>query len=152
MKKSKIIAIVASVSIAIILIVAIGVGLYTQMHSPDIDYGTSSIYTEDDIQAAFNAVDAKLEEWDAVLSMEMFNYTDDEEITMRTRYYENLDFTYDEYIVIETEFWTNGKESPFETYSYYFDYSWQLGRRTDGEWEIITHGVSQLYVDANELF
>lgn len=112
-----------------------------------VDYGTSKLYTEADIDAAIKVVMAEFGGWKGCTMQRIF-FTDDKTCTDDLSYVNSLrdkkTTEFDEALVLKSDFHSPSKEEAEGTAwnpdSDYKDYEWHLGRTSGGEWQLLTWG------------
>lgn len=108
-----------------------------------LEYGTSEIYSEKEIDGAFRAVMDDFNTWDAKCTMISLAYAGDDVTRKCSKYQsESDDNAYDEFIVVEGSFRTpKHNAGGFDRNTVIDDgWTWELGRNNGGEWKIITYG------------
>lgn len=118
-------------------------GAYTG-GSVSIDYGTSEIYTEDELKDAVIQIKCKFAFWGDV-DLKSIRYAGDEKATdeMLAKMNEiNPDGKYTQVAEFLMDFHTPKEigELTFNPDADYTDYQWWLARTADGGWEIVTFG------------
>ena len=109
-----------------------------------IDYGTSEIYTEDELKDAVIQIKCKFAFWGDV-DLKSIRYAGDEKATdeMLAKMNEiNPDGKYTQVAKFLMDFHTPKEigELTFNPDADYTDYQWWLARTADGGWEIVTFG------------
>ena len=109
-----------------------------------IDYGTSEIYTEDELKDAVIQIKCKFAFWGDV-DLKSIRYAGDEKATdeMLAKMNEiNPDGKYTQVAEFLMDFHTPKEigELTFNPDADYTDYQWWLARTADGGWEIVTFG------------
>ena len=105
----------------------------------EIDYGTSQLYTQEDMDSAIEIIKKEVNDWEV---SEVYNirYAGDDISTGETKYYQ-ADYGYDEVIAFTSDFHTarhaGGAWVRNEDYE---GWSWLLGRTNGGDWELFTWG------------
>ena len=111
----------------------------------EIDYGTSDIYTQEDMEAAVAAIMNAFEnEWEVKCEMHKLAYAGDERSQQELPNVQlRSEAPYAQALVMLSDFHTpaNPEEAmAFEPDYEYTDYNWILGRTEGGEWTIIDWG------------
>jgi putative hemolysin len=111
----------------------------------EIDYGTSDIYTQEDMEAAVAAIMNAFEnEWEVKCEMHKLAYAGDERSQQELPNVQlRSDAPYAQALVMLSDFHTpaNPEEAmAFEPDYEYTDYNWILGRTEGGEWTVIDWG------------
>ena len=109
-----------------------------------IDYGTSEIYTEDELKDAVIQIKCKFAFWGDV-DLKSIRYAGDEAVTDKNLAWMNEiapDANYTQVARFLMDFHTpeDVGEMTFNADSDYTDYGWWLARTDDGGWEIVTFG------------
>ena len=115
----------------------------------EVDYGTSSLYTKDDIDAAVKVVMAEFGSWDGC-TMQKIAFTDDNTCKSNVEYANSLrkdgtaEFT--QAMVLVSDFRSPSADkaqgTAWEPDTDYKDYTWTLGRSDGGEWQLLTWGYA----------
>ena len=111
----------------------------------EIDYGTSDIYTQEDMEAAVAAIMNAFEnEWEVKCEMHKLAYAGDERSQQELPNVQlRSEAPYAQALVMLSDFHTpaNPEEAmAFEPDYEYTDYNWILGRTEGGEWTVIDWG------------
>ena len=114
-----------------------------------IDYGSSQLYQQADIDAAVEAVMAEFGTWKGA-TMKSIAFTDDATCEADVAYCNELrpegDAEYDQAIVVVSTFHSpSGKDAEgtaWEPDTDYEGYTWHLGRTGDGPWKLLTWGYA----------
>lgn len=111
----------------------------------EIDYGTSDIYTQEDMEAAVAAIMNAFEnEWEVKCEMHKLAYAGDERSQQELPNVQlRSDAPYAQALVMLSDFHTpaNPEEAmAFEPDYEYTDYNWILGRTEGGEWTVLDWG------------
>jgi len=109
-----------------------------------IDYGTSDIYTEDELKDAVIQIKCKFAFWGDV-DLKRIKYAGDESVTdenLKWMNEINPDANYTQVAEFLMDFHTPDDvgEMTFNADSDYTDYQWWLARTDDGGWEVVTFG------------
>lgn len=115
-----------------------------------VDYGTSELYAEPDMDAALDAVLAEFGGWEGCV-LQRFVFTDDATCADNLPYVNELREAqqpeldpFDQAIVFMSDFHTPGEGvavTAFKPDSDYTDWSWYLGRTgDDGSWQLVGWG------------
>ena len=114
----------------------------------EVDYGSSKIYEEPDMDAALEEILNEFSTWTGC-TMKRFAYAGDEATKQNLDYVNSLrdedTDEFDQAIVFLTDFHSPSKEqsegTAWEPDTDYEDYEWYLGRTgTDGAWKLLTWG------------
>ena len=104
-----------------------------------IDYGTSDIYTKEDMNSAIELIKKQINGWE-VAKVYNIRYAGDDISTDETEYYQ-ADYGYDEVIAFTSDFHTafnaGGAWNRNEDYD---GWIWLLGRNDKGNWELYDWG------------
>jgi len=111
----------------------------------EIDYGTSDIYTQEDMEAAVAAIMNAFEnEWEVKCEMHKLAYAGDERSQQELPNVQlRSEAPYAQALVMLSDFHTpanSGEAMAFEPDYEYTDYNWILGRTEGGEWTVIDWG------------
>lgn len=111
----------------------------------EIDYGTSDIYTQEDMEAAVAAIMNAFEnEWEVKCEMHKLAYAGDERSQQELPNLQlRSDAPYTQALVMLSDFHTpaNPEEAmAFEPDYEYTDYNWILGRTEGGKWTVLDWG------------
>lgn len=109
-----------------------------------IDYGTSEIYTEDELKDAVIQIKCKFAFWGDV-DLKSIKYAGDEAVTDENLKWMNElapDAKYTQVVEFLMDFHTpkDVGEMTFNADSDYTDYQWWLARTDDGGWEVVSFG------------
>ena len=109
-----------------------------------IDYGTSDIYTEDELKDAVIQIKCKFAFWGDV-DLKSIKYAGDEAVTdenLKWMNEINPDANYTQVVEFLMDFHTpeDVGENTFNADFDYTDYQWWLARTDDGGWEVVTFG------------
>ncbi len=109
-----------------------------------IDYGSSDIYTEEDLKAAVIQIECKFASYDGC-ELHNIRYAGDDAVTEKNlnRMNEiNPDAKYTKVVEFLMDFHTpeSTDNSTLKPDTEYTDYSWWLARTDDGGWDIVTFG------------
>ena len=108
-----------------------------------IDYGTSDLYTEEDMDAAIKLIREEFDTWDGC-EMHSIRYAGDEYNSKESLdWVNNLDDGYDftECIKFLSDFHTpKDAAGAWEADTEYTDWNWWLGRTADGNWKLVNWG------------
>lgn len=110
----------------------------------DIDYGTSSIYKEDDLKDAVIQIECRFASLDGCV-LKSIRYAGDEAVTdekLKAIQEQNPDSKYTQIVEFLMDFHTpeNTVDTTFEPDRDYTDYQWWLARNADSGWEIVSFG------------
>lgn len=102
------------------------------------EWKPSEIYTDEEIDAAIDAVCQDFRHWKGC-TLESITYAGDEESAANAQWAEK--YSFDQTLVLTSSFSTNGNpDNRFEKNETYDDYKWILIRKDGGEWSHITDG------------
>ena len=110
----------------------------------DIDYGTSSIYKEDELKDAVIQIECRFASLDSCV-LKSIRYAGDEAVTdekLKAIQEQNPDSKYTQIVEFLMDFHTpeNTGDTTFEPDRDYTDYQWWLARTADSGWEIVSFG------------
>ena len=108
-----------------------------------IDYGTSDIYSRQDMTEAIDLIKEEFNSWDGC-KLYSINYTDDDLCQRELEYCNTLaeeGITYDECIVFRMQFRSPIFGGGGWNENFRYDWSWYLARTKGGEWELLTWGA-----------
>lgn len=108
-----------------------------------IDYGTSDIYSRQDMTEAIDLIKEKFNSWDGC-KLYSINYTDDDFCQRELEYCNTLaeeGITYDECIVFRMQFRSPIFGGGGWNGNFRYDWSWYLARTEGGKWELLTWGA-----------
>ena len=107
-----------------------------------VDYKTSEIYSEDDMNKAIEVILREFNTWEGCVMKEL-SYTDDKTCEDNLSYINTLavDTKYDECIVFTSTFHSpvEGGDAWEPDYDY-GNWEWYLGRTDGGDWDLLTWG------------
>lgn len=108
-----------------------------------IDYGTSEIYEQKDLDAAISIIDTELNNT-GVCTINSISYCGDKESSNQLEYCQSFDETknFVEAAVFISTFHTakDTKDTAFNS-DYDYEWTWYFAREAGGEWVCLTHGV-----------
>ena len=109
-----------------------------------VDYGTSDIYTQDELKDAVIQIKCKFAFWGDI-DLKSIRYAGDEAVTDESLKWMNdlaPDANYTQVVEFLMDFHTPAEigELTLNADSDYTDYGWWLARTADGGWEIVTFG------------
>ena len=107
-----------------------------------IDYGKSSIYTREDMDAAIEKIKNEFRIWDGC-TLYTIDYVGDKRSMDNLDYVNDLDedANFTQCMVFESSFHTPADGgSGFNPDDTYTGWSWYLARSADGEWKLLTWG------------
>ncbi len=124
----------------------------TDTASYEIDYGTSEIYTQADIDAAISTVMAEFDKWTGC-TMKRIAYAGDQTSQENIAYANELREAqtpdapeYNQVIVLISDYHSPSAEqaegTAWEPDHDYNDYSWILARTDSGAWQLLTWGYA----------
>ena len=137
-KKKRLLTIAASVILTVILIFTC-----INLWPASIDYGTSDIYSKEDMEAAIALIKEEFYSWEGCKLYSIY-YTDDSFCQKEMDYVNTLaddGVIYTECIVFRTHFrspifgggaWNANSD---------YDWSWYLARTDSGDWDLLTWGA-----------
>lgn len=108
-----------------------------------IDYGTSQMYSQEDMDTAIELIKEEFSLWDGC-KLYSISYTDDGLCERELDYCNSLaneGVVYDECIVFRTSFRSPIFGGGAWNANYKYDWSWYLARTQNGNWELIMWGV-----------
>lgn len=113
----------------------------------EIDYGTSAIYTEEELKDAVIQVECKFAFWDGC-ELKSIRYAGDEASTdkeLERMNAINPDGKYTQMVKFLMDFHTpkDTGDMTFKPDSDYNDYGWWLARKDNGGWEVVTFGYGE---------
>lgn len=114
-----------------------------------IDYGTSELYTQADMDAAIQVIMAEFDTWTGA-EMKSIAFTDDKTCEDNVAYCNDLrdkdDPEFDQAIVFTSSFHSpsgeDAKDTAWEPDTDYNDWTWTLGRTDGGDWKLLTWGYA----------
>lgn len=109
-----------------------------------VDYGTSDIYTEDELREAVIQIKCKFAFWGDV-DLKSIRYAGDEAVTEENLEWlnqlsDNSNITQAAEFLMDFNTPEDTGELTFSPDADYMDYQWWLARTADGGWEIVTFG------------
>ncbi len=128
--------------LALCLLTALGCG--SKAINYTVDYGTSEIYTNKDMEKAIDAIFDEFNDFEDRCTMINISYAGDEEVTK-----ENLDYCnalgqekteYVDCIVFQTTFRTPMKTKGAFNSNTTYDWTWYLAREEGKDWVVLTFG------------
>lgn len=119
----------------------------SQESAYEVDYGTSSLYTQEDMDAAIGAIMTEFNSWEGC-TMKRIYFTDDAACEEALTYLNDLAkdgvSDYDAAIVFKSVFHSPSEElaegTAWEPDTDYTDYEWYLARKGGGDWQLLTMG------------
>ena len=110
----------------------------------EVDYGTSDIYSQEDLDSAVATImDTFENDWEIKCEMKKLAYLGDEQVSSELDYCKQLDAEIDECIVFTSDFHVPNIDVPmawgFEPDADITDWTWYLGRTNKWEWKILTN-------------
>lgn len=113
----------------------------------DIDYGTSSVYKEDELKDAVIQIECRFASLDGCV-LKSIRYAGDEAVTdekLKAIQEQNPDSKYTQIVEFLMDFHTpvNTGNTTFESDCDYIDYQWWLARTADSGWEIVSFGYGE---------
>lgn len=112
-----------------------------------IDYGTSELYTKDDMDKAIEVIQKRFDQWEG-FQMKSYTFGTDEECNEKNVAWMNqleaaneAQEVFTQCIMFKSDFHT-AKEcnNGFEDDTDYEGFQWWLGRADDGDWKLMTWG------------
>lgn len=137
-KKNRLLTVVVSVVLTIILVFTV-----ISLLPPSIDYGSSEIYSKNDMNAAIALIEEEFYSWEGC-KLYSIHYTDDSLCQRELDYVNELaddNVIYTECIVFRTRFRSPVVNAGAWNPNSEYDWSWYLARTRGGEWELLTWGV-----------
>lgn len=137
-KKNRLLTVVVSVVLTIILVFTV-----ISLLPPSIDYGSSEIYSRNDMNAAIALIEEEFYSWEGCKLYSIY-YTDDSLCQRELDYVNELaddNVIYTECIVFRTRFRSPVVNAGAWNPNSEYDWSWYLARTSGGEWELLTWGV-----------
>ena len=112
----------------------------------EIDYGTSDVYSEEDLESAVSTImDTFNNEWEIKCEMLKLAYLGDEKAATELDYCKELDPEIEECVVFTSDFHVPDTDAQmawaFEPNADISDWTWYLGRTNKWEWKILTNGL-----------
>ena len=138
LRKKKIRTIICSVVLTLIIVFTC-----ISLWPASIDYGTSDIYSRQDMSDAIDLIKKEFYSWDGC-KLYSINYTDDDLCQRELEYCNTLakdGVTYDECIVFRMQFRSPIFGGGGWNTNFRYDWSWYLARTEGGEWELLTWGA-----------
>lgn len=108
-----------------------------------IDYGTSDVYSQEDMDSAINLIKERFSKWQGC-KLYSISYTDDGLCERELDYCNTLaddGIVYDQCIVFRTSFRSPIFGGGAWNANFKYDWSWYLARSQNGTWELLTWGV-----------
>ena len=108
-----------------------------------IDYGTSDVYSQADMDSAINQIKDTFSQWEGC-KLYSISYTDDGLCERELDYCNTLaddGVVYDQCIVFRTSFRSPIFGGGAWNANFKYDWSWYLARTNNGEWELLTWGM-----------
>lgn len=137
-KKNRLLTVVVSVVLTIILVFTV-----ISLLPPSIDYGSSEIYSRNDMNDAIALIEEEFYSWEGCKLYSIY-YTDDSLCQRELDYVNELaddNVIYNECIVFRTRFRSPVVNAGAWNPNSEYDWSWYLARTSGGEWELLTWGV-----------
>ena len=137
-KKKRLLTIVASVLLTIILTFTA-----ITLWPASIDYGSSEIYSREDMDDAIKLIKDQFYSWEGCKLYSIY-YTDDSFCQREIEYVNTLaddGVTYTECIVFRTRFRSPVFGGGAWNANFEYDWSWYLARTEGGEWDLLTWGM-----------
>ena len=114
-----------------------------------LNYGDSEVYTQEDIDAAFDAIMTEFDTWTGA-TMKRLSFTDDAICEADLEYCNSLreegDAAFTQAIVIASDFHSPAgadvEGTAWEPDTDYEDWDWHLARTEGGEWKLLTWGYA----------
>ena len=138
LRKGKILTVIFSVILTLIIVFTC-----VSLCPASIDYGTSDIYSRQDMTEAIDLIKEEFNSWDGC-KLYSINYTDDDLCQRELEYCNTLaeeGITYDECIVFRMQFRSPIFGGGGWNENFRYDWSWYLARTKGGEWELLTWGA-----------
>ena len=108
-----------------------------------IEYGTSELYSQQDMDSAIEIITNEFGSWDGC-KLYSINYTDDNLCQRELKYCNTLaneGVAYDECIVFRIQFRSPVFGGGAWNANFRYEWSWYLARTEGGEWELLTWGA-----------
>ncbi len=108
-----------------------------------IDYGTSDVYSQADMDSAINQIKDTFSKWEGC-KLYSISYTDDGLCERELDYCNTLaddGVVYDQCIVFRTSFRSPIFGGGAWNANYNYDWSWYLARSANGDWDLLTWGM-----------
>ena len=137
-KKKHLLTIAMSVILTVILIITC-----INLWPSSIDYGTSEIYSREDMNDAIKLIEDQFYSWEGCKLYSIY-YTDDSFCQREIDYVNSLaddGVIYTECIVFRTRFRSPILGGGAWNANCEYDWSWYLARTDGGEWELLTWGA-----------
>ena len=137
-KKKRLLTIAVSVVLTIILIFTV-----INLWPASIDYGSSEIYSREDMDDAIKLIKDQFYSWEGCKLYSIY-YTDDSFCQREIEYVNTLaddGVTYTECIVFRTRFRSPVFGGGAWNANFEYDWSWYLARTEGGEWDLLTWGA-----------
>lgn len=137
-KKKRLLTIAVSVVLTIILIFTV-----INLWPASIDYGSSEIYSREDMDDAIKLIKDQFYSWEGCKLYSIY-YTDDSFCQREIEYVNTLaddGVTYTECIVFRTRFRSPVFGGGAWNANFEYDWSWYLARTEGGEWDLLTWGM-----------
>ena len=137
-KKQRLLTIAVSVVLTIILIFTV-----INLWPASIDYGSSEIYSREDMDDAIKLIKDQFYSWEGCKLYSIY-YTDDSFCQREIEYVNTLaddGVTYTECIVFRTRFRSPVFGGGAWNANFEYDWSWYLARTEGGEWDLLTWGM-----------
>ena len=137
-KKKRLLTIAASVILTVILIFAC-----INLWPASINYGTSDIYSKEDMEAAIALIKEEFYSWEGCKLYSIY-YTDDSFCQKELDYVNTLaddGVIYTECIVFRTHFRSPILDDGTWNANSDYNWSWYLARTDGGDWELLTWGA-----------
>lgn len=138
LRKRKILTIISSVVLTLIIVFGC-----IDLWPASIDYGTSDIYSCQDMDEAIDLINEEFYSWDGC-KLYSINYAGDNFCQRELEYCNTLakeGVTYDECIVFRMQFRSPIFGGGAWNANFRYDWSWYLARTEDGTWELLTWGA-----------
>ena len=123
-------------------------GASSESAAYEVSYGSSSLYTQADMDAAIAVIMGEFDTWTGC-TMKSIAFTDDATCEGNVEYANSLrksDAEYDQAIVFTSCFHSPDKEqaegTAWEPDTDYDGYTWTLARIGDGDWNLLTWGYA----------
>lgn len=138
LRKRKILTIISSVVLTLITIFAC-----ISLWPASIDYGTSDIYSHQDMNEAIDMIKEQFYSWDGC-KLYSISYTGDSFCQRELEYCNTLakeGVIYDECIIFRMQFRSPVFGGGAWNANFKYDWSWYLARTEGGKWELLTWGA-----------
>lgn len=136
-----------AILLSVLLLLALTACGGEKMTGPEVDYGSSDLYTREELDSAVAAIRAEFDTWDGC-ELQTLRYAGDESASQ-----EDLDWmnelrkegdAFTQCIAFLSDFRTSGEAASsaigLEADQEYQDWQWWLARSEGGDWQLMTWG------------